>query len=331
MSKLEKSGETKVWIISSILGFLVLIPTFIFYYVPLLIHAFTVPPAPTNPSAPDVDVIRAEIIKTIAQVKSVPNVPVLPLLDVVDLTYILALALLLLPALSYWADQRWRKAIDENIPGFLREISDAQKTGLPLPRAVLQASKHRHGPLTKELKKMAAKITWGIAFSRAMKDLTAAADTDLMKQTSLLILEAERSGGVIEDVFKAAHEHVKEILALRKEREGSLKPYTYIVYTAYLIFGLVMVIISVSFINLIACQGATATAETINQVPKLPLNVAGLQMLFYHLIIIEAVITGLIAGKMSTGNAKYGLKHSVLMLTIGYIFFKILVLLGISC
>ncbi len=331
MSKLEKSKERNMWILSVILGLLVLIPTLIFYYVPLLIHIVTVPPAPTNPSAPDIDRIRAEIIKTAAQVKTVPDVPILPLFDVIDVTYVLALSILFIPSLVYWADQRWRKAIDESIPGFLREISDAQKTGMPLPRAVLQASKHRHGPLTKELKKMAAKITWGIAFSRAMTDLTNSADTDLMKQTSLLILEAERSGGVIEDVFKAAHEHVKEILSLRKEREGSLKPYTYIVYTAYLIFGLVMVIISVSFINLIACQGATATAETIKQVPKLPLNVAGLQMLFYHLIIIEAVITGLIAGKMSTGDARYGLKHSVLMLTIGYIFFKILVFVGVNC
>ena len=59
----------------------------------------------------------------------------------------------------------------------------------------------------------------------------------------------------------------------------------------------------------------------------LPFNVAGIQMVFFHLMIIEAVFAGLIAGKMGEGNAKIGLRHSCILLGLCYVFFKIAILL----
>jgi hypothetical protein len=54
----------------------------------------------------------------------------------------------------------------------------------------------------------------------------------------------------------------------------------------------------------------------------LPFNVAGLQLIFFHLMVIEAVFAGLIAGKMGEGDAKIGLRHSCILLGICYILFK---------
>ena len=62
------------------------------------------------------------------------------------------------PALAYYVDQRWMNGIDNNLPQLLRDISDAQRTGLSLPRAILESSKREYGPLTAELQKMARKF-----------------------------------------------------------------------------------------------------------------------------------------------------------------------------
>jgi len=40
---------------------------------------------------------------------------------------------------------------------------------------------------------------------------------------------------------------------------------------------------------------------------------------FFHLIIINSFFGGLIIGKISEGDARYGLKHSAILMTAGYI------------
>jgi flagellar protein FlaJ len=40
---------------------------------------------------------------------------------------------------------------------------------------------------------------------------------------------------------------------------------------------------------------------------------------FFHMIIINAFFGGLIIGKISEGDARYGLKHAVVLMTAGYI------------
>jgi flagellar protein FlaJ len=148
-----------------------------------------------------------------------------------------------------------------------------------------------------------------------------------MKRTSLLILEAERSGGAIEDVFESAHKHVSEILGLKRERLGAMKPYTWIIFLSYIVFSIVLVILLITFFNSLGGQIVSAIGEAEQSQAELPMNLAGLQLVFFHLMAIEAVFSGLIAGKMGQGNAKLGLRHSCILLIICYILFKAVILL----
>jgi flagellar protein FlaJ len=258
-------------------------------------------------------------------VSEVVKDPLIGFFDIIDVTVVSILALIVIPAWAYHSDQKWRDNIDDNIPSLLREVSDAQKTGLPLPRAILSASKHNYGALTPELKKMAAKISWGIPFSKTLRSLTESTDTPLMKRTSLLILEAERSGGAIEDVFDSAHKHVSEVLGLKRERLGAMKPFTWIIFVSFIVFSLVMIILLTSFFQTLALNIVEAVSEGQEQSAALPFNVAGLQLVFFHLMVIEAVFAGLIAGKMGQGNAYLGLRYSCFLLVICYVIFKILI------
>ncbi len=309
MPKLSKKREKQFWILSFIL-FIISVFISSFFYIPVLIHIRDV----ATPEFPS-------FLDSIRDVFSFQHI-----FDIIDLTAITVFSLILIPAWAYHSNQKWRDDIDDNIPALLREISDAQKTGLPLPRAILEASKHQYGALTPELGKMAAKISWGIPFSKALKSLTETADTPLMKRTSLLILEAERSGGAIEDVFESAHNHVAEILGLRRERLGSMKPYRWIIYASFIVFSIVMIILLISFFKELAVQMVDAVLNEQKANARLPFNLAGIQLIFFHLMVIEAIFAGLIAGKMSQGDAKLGLRDSCILLAICYFFFKLAVI-----
>jgi flagellar protein FlaJ len=320
MVKMTPKREKFIWLLSGVL-FIIIFVVALTFYIPVIQHILEV----TTPS--DTPLPEGETRPFLLSIRELSLDPILHLIDILDITILMVLALILLPAYSYYSDQKWRDNIDDHIPSLLREVSDAQKTGLPLPRAILEASKHQYGALTPELKKMASKISWGIPFSKALKSMTEIADTPLMKRTSLLILEAERSGGAIEDVFESAHKHVSEILGLKRERLGAMKPYTWIIYASFIVFSLVMIILLHSFFQTLAVQIADSVVEGQEPTAALPFNVAGLQLMFFHLMVIEGVFSGLIAGKMGEGDAKVGLRHSCILLLLCYIFFKIALLL----
>ncbi|MFX0122659.1 MAG: type II secretion system F family protein [Candidatus Hodarchaeota archaeon] len=316
MGKLTNKREQRIWILSIFL-FLIILGTAIFFYIPIINHIFPVEP-PVDEGGDPMDNTYLD------KVSEVIRDPIIGFFDIIDITVVAILALIVIPAWAYYSDQKWRDDIDDNIPSLLREISDAQKTGLPLPRAIMSASKHNYGALTPELGKMAAKISWGIPFSKTLRSMTETADTPLMRRTSLLILEAERSGGAIEDVFDSAHRHVSEVLGLKRERLAAMKPYTWIIFVSYIVFALVMIILLTSFFQTLAQNMVIAVTEEQEQTAVLPFNVAGMQLIFFHLMVIEAVFAGLIAGKMGQGNAYLGLRYSCFLLVICFLIFKLM-------
>jgi flagellar protein FlaJ len=322
LGKLTNKREKNLWLLSLTL-FAIFALIAVTFYIPVIEHLVDVT-APTPLEEGEIDPLPDPYLDSI---RDIVQDQIIGFVDIIDVTILAVLALILIPALAYSSDRKWRDNIDDHIPSLLREISDAQKTGLPLPRAIMEASKHQYGALTPELEKMASKISWGIPFSKSLRSLTETADTPLMKRTSLLILEAERSGGAIEDVFESAHKHVSEVLGLKRERLGSMKPYTWIIYASFIVFALVMIILLYSFFQTLAVQMVDAIRSGENPTTALPFNVAGLQLIFFHLMVIEAIFAGLIAGKMGEGDARIGLRHSCILLLICYAFFKITILL----
>ena len=231
------------------------------------------------------------------------------------------------PSIAFYIDSHWRDGIDSNLPNLLRDIADAQRTGLSLPRAITESSKRNYGPLTPELKKMAAKISWGIPFDQAMRSFTNYADTELNNRAAILILEAQRSGGVIEDIFDSAQKHVEDILALKKERLGQMKPYIWIIYAAFFIFLLVIVVLFQTFFYpmsemYLEFQDVGFGGQSMGLPPQI---LASYTILFLHMTIIEGLFSGLVAGKMGEGKASAGLKHSTIMVLVGWISYKIFI------
>ena len=243
-------------------------------------------------------------------------------IDIMDVTWLTLLVLFLFPAYYYRKDHIWKNKIDSYLPYLLREIADAQKVGLPLPRAILEASKRQYGPLTEELQSMASKISWGIPFSDALREMSSNVNTSLFRRTSVLILEAERSGGQTEDIFESAYEHVNSILGLERERLSSMSPYKWIILISFAVFSVILVILLNSFFVQLALR-ATTLPEGAAGIGTLPMNLALLQLLFFHILMVEGSFSGVIASKMGTGNVKIGLVNALIMITLGYIIFKV--------
>jgi flagellar protein FlaJ len=218
------------------------------------------------------------------------------------------------PAVLNYIEFKWRKAIDEHLPDLFRSIVQAQETGMTLPQALEEASKRNYGPLTGELRKMTAQISWGMTFEEALSALGKRVNTVLVQRTVPLIIEASRSGGHVEKVFAPTGKFVQTTLLLDKERRNQTRPYIAIIYVAYFVFLFTVILLFKSFFASI--EGLPTLGTTV-------MSPEEMKRMFFHMTVIQALFGGLIAGKMGEGTVNAGLKHSLIMMISGYIALKL--------
>jgi len=217
------------------------------------------------------------------------------------------------PAALDYINYRWKKSIDEHLPELFRTIVQAQQTGMTLPQAIEEASKRDYGSLTKELKKMVAQMSWGMSFEEALQALGRRVDTLLIRRTVPLIIEASLSGGRVERVFEPMGKFVQSTLILEKSRRAKTRPYVAIVYVAYFVFLLTIVLLFKSFFVEIGGVPVLGSALITPEAAK---------RIFFHMSAIQAFFGGLVAGKMGEGTVSAGLKHSLILMLCGYFVFK---------
>ena len=108
-----------------------------------------------------------------------------------------------------------------------------------------------------------------------------------------------------------------------------MRPYSAVVYIAFGVFLFTDVMLIRSFftqiINLqssvLNTEGGTATIfGGISNV-----DVAFLKTVMFHAVIVQAIIGGLVAGKIGEARLGAGLKHVLILLVIGFVTFLLFV------
>jgi flagellar protein FlaJ len=216
-------------------------------------------------------------------------------------------------ALVNYVDYRWRKSVDEHLPELFRSLVQAQETGMTLPKALEEAAERDYGPLTPELKKMTVQISWGASFEDALLAFGRRVGTVLTQRTVPMIIEASRSGGRVEKVFDPMGKFIQTTILLEKERKTQTRPYIAIIYVALFVFLFTIVILFKTFFT--GIDGiALFTMPTSTP--------SELKQIFLHLTLVQGFFSGLVAGKMGEGTISAGLKHSLIMMLLGYFAIK---------
>jgi flagellar protein FlaJ len=218
------------------------------------------------------------------------------------------------PAVLNYIDYRWKRAVDEHLPDLFRSIVQAQETGMTLPRALEESAKRDYGPLTAELRKMTAQISWGMTLEEALVAFAKRVNTVLVQRTVPLIIEANRSGGHVEKVFDPMGKFVQSTLLLHRERRNRTRPYIAIIYVAFFVFIFTIILLFRSFF--VDIEGSPMLGTAV-------MAAAEVKRLFFHMTAIQGFFGGLVAGKMGEGTVNAGLKHSLVLMVCGYIAIKL--------
>jgi len=216
------------------------------------------------------------------------------------------------PSIFEYKRYKENKEIEERFPDFLRDVTENIRTGMTLTQAIVATKNTYYGSLTPHIKKIVTKIDWSLPFNQILLDFSSHS-TPLIQKTVSTIIETYEGGGDISQILEAASKTIKEINKIRKERFSSIYNQMITGYAIFFIFIGVLIILN---------KFLVPTLFTFNSTETGMMNLEDISRIYYDIfqwmIIVEGFFSGLVIGKMAEGSMIAGLKHSVILIIIGY-------------
>jgi flagellar protein FlaJ len=218
-----------------------------------------------------------------------------------------------------------RRQIDEHFPDFLTDLAANRRAGFTLSESVRLAADSEYGPLTDNVEKMRAQISWNIPFEEALQRFAERVDTPLVTRSVTLVLEAERTGGHITDVLEAVSRDAREIKRLDRERRLSMRMYTIIMYVAFAVFLGVVGVLQGQLLPQLVSASAPAQGGPLANIAAKELTLESYRTFFYVAALVQGTGSGILAGFMARGKLGPGLLHAAVMAAITVATFSFLI------
>ena len=107
------------------------------------------------------------------------------------------LILLVFPAIIEYNNNHWFRGIDVNTPVLLNDVTESVKSGIPLYRALEDATIRDYGPISKPLEQVVVKLHLGTDFKGALEWLGEELIRPSVKRMTTILIEANEAGGDI--------------------------------------------------------------------------------------------------------------------------------------
>lgn len=248
-------------------------------------------------------------------------------IDYIDDKAVFAIYILIIPLMLFHEyKKRKEDKIQEQVPDFLKKLASTNETGMTLRDSIKLMTRSDIG-MSKEIKKINNDIEWGLSVNESLVRFANRFRTHFISRSVNLLTKANESSGDIGEVLNVAARDVAAEQDLKNERKTNMFIYVVIIYISFMVFVGIIYIISTTFLTEMVKAGEKMSSGGSGAVP-LSLSRAKLDMynrIFFHGALIQGISSGLIAGVMGEGNALSGLKHSVIMMTIGYLLFTLFV------
>jgi len=218
------------------------------------------------------------------------------------------------------------QAIEKRLPDFLRDVAEAGRFGMTLADAIVVASSGRYGKLTPEIKKMAAQIEWGVPASETLRMFAERIDTPLVNRVVTIVIKASDAGGSVADVLSMVAHDTKEEQMSQAEREIQMSTYLAVIYISFFVFLVTIIILQLTFLPKIRLAGtnvaqAAEEAGISGGIGGASLDVSAIpsiEIAFFLSSMIHAVGDGVMAGVLQNGSVPNGMRHSVILLVLGF-------------
>ncbi len=244
----------------------------------------------------------------------------------------------------------WLKSLEAQFPNFVRDLADSERSGMSLTEGIKIATRANYGKLSIEIHKMYNRLSWGTPFLRVMEIFEKrVADSKIIVEALKIIRQSYEGGGDIAATLDSVSRDMIMLKEAEAERSTLVKEHVMIMYGIFFMFLGVAIMITFVMVPMLKNQpevsGSVAGSlgfkfvdpcqNTIMFPCGLFAGVCGMlgtapqgiscyyTAMFFSVVIIQGIFTGLIAGQLGENSAVAGIKHSIIMVfvAVGVFFF----------
>jgi len=226
------------------------------------------------------------------------------------------------PAIVEFNNYRWGRQVDRNIPRLLRDVAEAARSGITLPRALEESSQRDYGPLSKELEHAISMFILGASWEESLMSLAQRLRRPSALRLSTILIEAHQTGGKMIEVLDTSVDLFSSLDEYKEEQYSNMRPYMMTIYMATIIFLIIAYVVLHQFLTPLYAASAGAIVKESGLLAGV-LDINYYTSILFWASIIESIFGGLIAGKIGDGTLSAGLHHSVILTVLTLVFFNI--------
>ena len=197
------------------------------------------------------------------------------------------------------------KRIEREVTNFMRDLTEARKTGSSPEKCMENLSGRNYGAFTQILALATKQIQWGFPFKVIYETVKTKINSWIALMDIYLLVDAIEVGGGTPETLETLTHFSEELSSLEKEKQETMRP---LIIMPYVGAGILVVstLILLGFSQLLLISYAHQSMP-FSQVVTLILPPLMLQIFF----------TGIVTGKLSSGSASAGFKHALILVIIG--------------
>jgi flagellar protein FlaJ len=238
-------------------------------------------------------------------------------------------------AIAYEVHKRRIEDIESAVPDFLDRLASVNEAGMTIVESLNRVRGSELGALDEELDRVWYDVQWGSNVEMALRRFERRVRTRTVSRIVTLITNAMNASGDLARVLRIAANQAKADRRLKRDRRQEMVSYMIVVYVSFFVFLFIIAILNVVLIPNLPDQTivGNATAGGATNVPAVAgagqvgsIDQGAYKLIFFHTGVIQGMVSGFVAGQLSTGDVRDGAKHAAIMTAIAYVVF--LVFLG---
>ncbi len=253
---------------------------------------------------------------------------------------IIAIFIIVIPIFfQSYTEFMWVRALEEQFPNFVRDLADSIRSGMSFKESIDIATKANYGKLSDEVKSMSNRLAWGTDLLRVFEIFSLRArKSKLISEALNIIVESYQSGGNVSATLTSVARDMVRFKEVEAERRSMTKQHVMIMYGVFFMFLGIAIMIIFVMVPMIQTQPTTGAGafgmkfenpcesayifpcnlfSSLGVILELPEGITlYYTSLFFTIVLIQGLFTGLIAGQLGEGSAIAGTKHSLIMVTV---------------
>jgi flagellar protein FlaJ len=217
------------------------------------------------------------------------------------------------PAVIYIRLAKVNAAAENAMPNFLRDVTEARKTGLSPEKCIIHAAERTgYGRFSETLSLIRSQMEWGVSLRNVFANIKQKIQTWPVLVNFLILVETIKIGGGSATALEILTEYSEKQKDVDSNKISLLRPYVILAFIWSVLIALTttMVAMTIYAMTQLSLPGSAA----------MPLGVMQQQINLFSIgIILQCWLSGFFVGKVNEGTFAAGFKYSAMLVFTAYI------------